>query len=264
MRCEKCLARMRKWPSPDLSLEICMNNPKPASQTEVEKAHPSARRTGAWILSPLLPLMLLVVGTSTLAYSWWLQNTDLSDANDNISRLMRSQLVVSQWEAKRDQWLIALNQEIAKEKPHPGVLALSASESLKATAIWQSYMALRVAKTQEDRDRIIHIRESLIKQADTLNAAGDYRSLGELLQKHTGLSNLLGVTKVLDTRFVEDVDEARRLAKAISNRIWQLYLFGTTLILTSTVIASIQTDLTLRRIHTNVAPLLAKGPKRSA
>ena len=71
-----------------------------------------------WLLSPGLPLALAVIGTVGLANSWIRQNRELVGAYENLSRLQRSQLVIDTDEIARDQWLIALDQELTKEKPN--------------------------------------------------------------------------------------------------------------------------------------------------
>jgi len=93
-----------------------------------------------WILSPGLPLALAVIGSFGLAYSWQVQNRELVHAYDDVTRLQRSQLVVENDEVWRDQWIIALSQEVVKDKPNEVWLAETAHQALEGVVRWQTHM----------------------------------------------------------------------------------------------------------------------------
>jgi hypothetical protein len=67
--------------------------------------------------SVVIPIVLTVLGTTALIGAWRSQTVVLSAATDTRLSLQRSQLVISLWEAKRDQWVVAMNQELTKTSP---------------------------------------------------------------------------------------------------------------------------------------------------
>src|ERR1035441_969615 len=123
--------------------------PKPlAKKADRSAAHPF------WD-SVLIPITLAVLGVAALMIAWHSQNVALATATDTRLTLQRSQLVISQWEGKRDQWVIAMNQEFSKTKPDRAWLARTLAEANKATLMWQGYMKLRVDRDSASREQIL-------------------------------------------------------------------------------------------------------------
>src|SRR5258708_31309830 len=136
-----------------------------------------------WLVSPGLPLGLAVIGMVALTIAWVRQNRELILANEDMFRLQRSQLVIDSDEIARDQWLIALDQEIAKEKPDAEFLVIAAQGSIEGFLKWESHMEGRVADSPELYKKELAARGILLSQAKKLAEAKNYRSLMALLQK---------------------------------------------------------------------------------
>jgi hypothetical protein len=109
----------------------------------------------------LIPVALAVLGSAALVVAWHSQNVALAAATDTRLSLQRSQLVISLWETKRDQWVIAMNQELSKTSPDRAWLARTLAEANKATIMWQGYMKLRIEKNSEARKQILAQRNHL-------------------------------------------------------------------------------------------------------
>jgi hypothetical protein len=71
----------------------------------------------------IAPVLLTILGTGSSLYSWTYEKRELASASDEVNRLVRSQLVIASDEIARDQWVIALNHEIAHGVSDPDVLA---------------------------------------------------------------------------------------------------------------------------------------------
>src|SRR5437870_4874209 len=93
-----------------------------------------------------LPTILLIIGTALSGYATVVQFTLSPKSADERSRLQRSQLVVDIAEGQRDQWQIALNQELARDKRNNAVLSVAALEYIRAAARWRAYLKMRVSE----------------------------------------------------------------------------------------------------------------------
>lgn len=199
-----------------------------------------------WLVSPGLPLALAVIGTLGLAYSWDVQNRELISAVDDTTRLQRSQLVIDIDEISRDQWLIALDQEIAKEKPNADLLAVTAHGALEATLQWQSHMKGRVADSQDEYRKQLAERDLILEQAEKVAESKNYRALVAALEGLT--TDARGLTAELDEKFSVRVDAANHRVTKAESRMRTWYFVATAFLLLSSILASVFLELTLRRV----------------
>jgi hypothetical protein len=214
------------------------------------------------MISPGLPLLLAVVGTMGLANSWIVQNRELTRAYEDVSRLQRSQLVIDTDQIARDQWLIAMDQEIAKEHPNEELLAATAHGALQGFLMWQTHMEGRVTESPDEYKKELAARDLMLAQAQKLANNKDYKSLMAALQKITTMSHALHTTDELDKQFFAAVDAANDQVAEIETRVRFWYVFGTTLLLLSSVLASVLLELTLRRMERGSIPVKAASSNR--
>jgi hypothetical protein len=215
-----------------------------------------------WILSPALPLALAAIGTLALIYSWVHQNRELVRAYEEMSRLQRSQLVIDTDEVARDQWLIALDQEMTKQKPDEEFLAVAAHGALEGFLRWQTHMEGRVTESPEEYAKELAARDFLLRQAEGLAQTKDYRALMAVLQKLTVTSRDLHSTAELDKRFFAKVDAANDKIAESEGSVRSWYVIGTASLLLSTILASIFLEVTLRRIELQTHQVKPHSSKR--
>jgi hypothetical protein len=215
-----------------------------------------------WIISPGLPLVLAAIGTIGLINSWARQNRELVRANENVYLLQRSQLVIDIDEIARDQWLIAIDQEIAKEKPNSEFLVVAARGALEGFLRWQTHMEGRVDGSTDEYKKELAARGSMLAQADKLVEAKDYRSLTALLQNLTEMSHNLHSTNYLDNQFFSAVDVANTKVAENEGRVLFWYVLGTSLLFLSSMLASVFLEVTLRRMETNKLHLSSHPSKK--
>lgn len=218
-------------------------------------------------LGPKVAVLLIFLGTLALAVSWRLESHNLADVNDELFRLQRSQTVVEAFEIMGDQWQIALNQEITKEKPNAPFLTESAYKSLEATAYLQSYMASRTASDATKESNIFDARMAFIRQAKDLANSGDYKSLLRLLEEHRQKSEALGLTSILDDRYSKYVDDLRAQKRSIESGILLAYTLGTLLVLVGNILVVIQAEIATDRATKLIQSLklrIPSGPRAKA
>ena len=208
-----------------------------------------------WFFSPGLPLALAVIGTVGLTLAWVRQNRELVRAYEDIARLQRSQLVIDTDEIWRDQWLIALDQEIAKEKPNEEFLATAAHGALEGFLRWQTHMEGRVAQSPEEYKKELAARDFMLSQAGKLAQDKNYRPLIALLSKLEAMSHSLHSTAELDKQFFAAVDAANDRVAEIEGRVRFWYIVGTAFLLLSSILASVSLEATLRRMAMPTFPL---------
>jgi hypothetical protein len=211
-------------------------------------------------LGPKLAVLLIALGTLALAIAWRLESHNLADVNDELFRLQRSQTVVEAFEIMGDQWQIALNQEITKEKPNVPFLTESAYKSLEATAYLQSYMAARTASDATKASNIFAAREAFIQQGKEFAKSGDYKSLLQLLEEHKQKSEALGLTSMLDDRFSDSVDDHRAQKRSIESGILLAYTLGTLLILAGNILVVIRAEFATDRAIKLIQSLKLRVP----
>jgi cell division septum initiation protein DivIVA len=192
-----------------------------------------------------------VLGTLSLAYAWKVQNYDLAVAQDTRITLQRSQLVINLWEAKRDQWVIAVNQELAKSRPDQLFLAAARAQANKATIMWQGYMKLRVEKDGAVREKIRR-RNRLLSATDERLAMADTKSLLELSATDAASFKALKSLDALDKQFVDVVDETDATVRIANGAMSKFYVLGTALMLLSTIISSTQMTRVLSSLQRSV------------
>jgi hypothetical protein len=176
-----------------------------------------------------------------------LQNDELSQATGEVSRLQRSQAVVDTDETQRDQWLIALDEEIVKDKPSPALLSAAAHNALECTVRRESHMAERVSNTSDEYKQAIAEREAIEAQADVLLAKQDYKALIAVLNHFVDVDRK-GGTASQDKKYFDTVDEANATVSMMQRRVRLTYLWATALLLLSSVLGSVSLDMTLRKI----------------
>lgn len=214
-----------------------------------------------WLLSQRLPSMLAVIGTALLIISWVRQNRELVRASEDVSRLQRSQLVIDTDEIARDQWLIALDQEMSKTKPSQELLAAEARGALEGFLRWQTHMEERVAESSDEYKNELAARDLILSQAEKLEQAGDYKTMMALLQRFTVMSHTLNSTAELDKHFFAKVDDANNKVAELEGQVRSLYVLGTAFLLLSSILASVFLDVTLRQVEKETLRL--KSPPSS-
>ncbi len=220
-----------------------------ATRSQIAQTAKKGRRI--W-QSPLLPLVAAVAGTLSLIYAWKLQNYDVAAAADTRGLLMRSQLVVNLWEAKRDQWVIALNQELIKPKPDRQFLSMAAAEANKATLMWQGYLKVRTTKAQSERQNIFAERDNLIAGIDKLLERSDPNALMQVLDANVRTFKAYKSLDALDQQYFQVVDQTDGEIQRATWWMSTFYAAGTALMLLSTIISSVQLAQALRpldRMH---------------
>jgi hypothetical protein len=215
-----------------------------------------------WLFSPALPLLLAVIGTVSLTTAWVRQNRELVRAYDNISRLQRSQLVIDTDEIARDQWLIALDQEIAKQKPNEDFLATAAHGALEGFLRWQTHMEGRVAESPGQYKEELAARDFILGQAEKSAQSKDYRTLMALLHKLTRMSDTLHPTAELDKQFFAAVDAANDRVSESEGKVRFWYVFGTAFLLLSSLLASITLEITLRKVEAQTLHLKPRSSNK--
>lgn len=206
----------------------------------------------SWVLTVGLPLGLAVIGTLGLIDAWDHQNRELARATENVSRLQRSQLVIDNDEIARDQWLIALDQEISKPKPNEEFLTNAAQGAIEAFLLWQTHMKIRVAASPLEYQKELNTRDAMIAQAEEFAGAKDYGGLIAMLQKLAAMPQTRQLTAELDKEFFAEVSAADNRVADIESRMRFWYVFGTFLLLLSTLFANIFLDRTLRRMEEQI------------
>ncbi len=215
-----------------------------------------------YLLNSVVPLVLAVIGTAALIYSWSYEKQELARAYEEVNRLQRSQLVIDTDEVARDQWIIALNQEIGKSKPNQDVLAVTARGALVTLVRWQSHMEMRVAKSSAEYTQTIATREAIVAQAHRYADAKDYSGLVKMLkniQENLWASNS---TSHLDDAFFAQVDEANAKVAEIEATMRWCYIAGTAALLLSSVLSNLLLDRSFRR-NTNQIMSLTEAITRS-
>jgi hypothetical protein len=216
---------------------------------QIRAAH-SPRRS---FLSDLWPTALAIVGTFILGYATILQLTNAPETAETKGRLQRSQLIIDIAEGQRDQWLIALNQELTRDKPNRSMLAAAALESITTNARWRSYLAMRTAKSQDAANAAISEREAIIAQAEELNRRGDVDGLIGMTRAFVSVMKKRNELGQSDNLFFAEVDEANAMDTKISNRIAASYVLGSIIMLISAVASTVQSNRTLNKIEDRLA-----------
>jgi hypothetical protein len=201
-----------------------------------------------WLLSPGLPLVLATIGTIGLGYSWYIQNFELVRATEDVSRLERSQLVIDSDEIARDQWLIALDQEIIKQKPDEAFLSAAARAALEGVVRWQTHMMGRVSESGEQYAAELAVRDALFDKAQKLDEAKDYKGLMTLLNRILAASKAQKTTAALDQQYFTNVDAANDRVAGLEREVRNLYFLATAFLLLSTASGSILLEITLRKM----------------
>src|SRR5262245_23868713 len=135
-----------------------------------------------WILNSAIPLVLAATGTAALVYSWSNEKQKLARASEEVNRLQRSQLVIDIDQVARDQWIIALNQELSKSEPNQDVLAVAANAAVRNFVTWQSHMEMRVATSSAEYQQTIASRTAIVVQAQKYADGKNYTALTKMLQ----------------------------------------------------------------------------------
>jgi hypothetical protein len=195
------------------------------------------------------PTVLAIFGTAVLGYATFLQFTKAPEASENRSRLQRSQLVVELAEITRDQWQIALDQELIRDKPNQSMLAETAFGNVSAAARWRALMLMRVAKTEEEYRSAISERESIIAHAETLRRTGDVDGLLKMNQTFVVFLKGRNELRELDDRFFVAVDEANMTDARIAKRVVGAYILGSIIMLISAVASTLLSNWTLNKIE---------------
>jgi hypothetical protein len=190
--------------------------------------------------SVLIPLVLAAFGTAGLFIAWHSQYLTLAAATDTRMTLQRSQLVINLWEAKRDQWVIAMNQELSKTAPNRAWLARTLAETNKATIMWQGYMKLRIEKSEKGREQILADRNRLLDGIDALLMKLDTEGLEDVYTANVAVFNASRSLESLDQQFFAISDEGIAAERTAENRMAAAYMIGTGLMLLSTIVAGIQ------------------------
>lgn len=195
------------------------------------------------------PTFLAIVGTFILGYATVLQLTRAPEIEETRNRLQRSQLIVDITEGQRDQWLIALNQELTRDKPNKSMLAEAAFESIQASARWRSYLAMRVANSQDAYRSAISEREGIISKAEGLKESGDTEGLLRMNREFTAAMKNRRELGQYDDRFFSNVYEAEAMSARISSRIATSYILGSVIMLISSVAYTVQSNQLLKKIE---------------
>lgn len=215
-----------------------------------------------WYRGPFFPIALAIIGTSGLTYAWVRQNHELIHAYEESTRLQRSQLVIDLDEIARDQWLIAFNQEVGKEKPSDDALITDAEGSVEAVLMWQTHMAGRVAESSDEYNEILKARGELREKAAKLREVKDYKGLIELLHKLAEPSRNQQMIASLDKKFAASVKAANDKVAEIEGSMSLWYVVGTTFLLFSSILASVSLEITLRRLEGQIPHIESKSSNK--
>jgi hypothetical protein len=217
------------------------------------KSREKTRGSSLWqSASDFWPIVLTVIGTTALAYAAVLQVTRSPETAEAKTRLQRSQLVVQIAETERDQWNIALNQEVTRGTPNQAMVRAAALQLVETTARWRAFMAMRVAHSPTDYDSAIAERETIIATARKLYDTGDAEHLLKLAQTLSSQIRDLKEVEQLDDKFFKDVDETNAEDTKVSRNITTFYIIGSTLMLISVVASTLQTNKVLTEIRTSL------------
>jgi hypothetical protein len=236
--------------SPVLAPGVRLSGMNAHNMRKQARAAHSPRRS---FLADLWPTALAILGTLILCYATILQLTKAPETAETKSRLQRSQLVIDIAEGQRDQWLIALNQELTRDKPNRSMLAAAALESITTNARWRSYLAMRTAKSQDEANAAISERDAIIAQAEELNKRGDVDGLIGMTRAFAIVMKSRNELRQSDNLFFAEVDEANAMDTKISTRIAASYVIGSTIMLISTVVSTLQSNRTLNKIEDRLA-----------
>jgi len=210
----------------------------------------------------IVPVLLTIFGTAALLYSWAYEKHELGSASDEVNRLVRSQLVIASDEIARDQWLIALNHEVAHDVSDPEVLAVLAHGALDGFVRWYSHMEMRVARTSDQYQLNIGVRDAVLARAKLLAAAKNYPALLESLRQLSTLAKTLKATERLDDQYFAQIAAARKQVSDIESRVTLWYFLGTISLLLGSTIASLFPPATDG--SSSIPPDHAKGEKSQA
>ena len=195
------------------------------------------------------PILLAIFGTGCLCYATFLQLTAAPQFSEEKTRQQRGQLVVDIFEGQRDQWRIAVNQELAREKRDPAVLAVAALEALRSTARWRAVLGFRAARSKEEYQSMIAQRDAIIARGLSLYQAGE---IDELLRMLNGIGAVVEGRKEIeqydDAANVKMV-ETYQADEAVSKRLLTAQIVGSILMLISVVGSSLQTAALLGTIQ---------------
>ena len=201
-----------------------------------------------WMQGSSIPMLFAVAGTAALVYSWSVEKRELARVSEALNRLQRSQMVVNIDQLARDQWLIALNQELTKAEPNSDFLAVAANEALTNFVIWHSHMEMRVAGTSAESERVIAGRETAIAEAKRLEEARDYPKLLRMLQMLHAEARRSNSTAILDRAFFSRVDQASAELARIEARMRLWFMLGTAMLLFGSTLSGILLDRSLDRL----------------
>jgi hypothetical protein len=200
-------------------------------------------------LKDFWPTALVILGTLILGYATVLQLTKAPETAETKNHLQRSQLVIDIAEGQRDQWLIALNQELTRNNPNRSMLAAAALESIKTNARWRSYLAMRTATSQEAYNAAISEREAIIAQAENLDKSGDVDGLVRMTRAFVTVMTNRNELAESDNLFFAQVDEANAIDAKLSIRIAASYVLGSIIMLVSSVASALQSNRALNKIE---------------
>jgi len=236
--------------SPDSASDVRLSGMNAHNARKQARAARSPRRS---FFADSWPTAFVIAGTLILCYATFLQLTKAPETAEAKSRLQRSQLVIDIAEGQRDQWLIALNQELTRDKPNRSMLAAAAVESITTNARWRSYLALRTAKSQDEANAAISERDAIIAQAEELNKRGDVDGLIGMTRAFAIVMKGRNELRQSDSLFFAEVDEANATDAMISARIAASYVLGSIIMLISTVASALQSNRTLNKIEDRLA-----------
>jgi branched-subunit amino acid aminotransferase/4-amino-4-deoxychorismate lyase len=206
-----------------------------------------------WVISPGLSSTLALFGTVALCLSWFRDTHDLTKARENLARLQRSQLVIDIDKVGRDQWLIAMDQEIAKAKPDPYFLAFASRGALEGAVRWATHMEGRVAASPEEYEQELKARDELLANAQKWEDARDYKNLNRVLGLLNQRMRSTAAVARLDKQFFDSIDAAQDKVARLERGVREWYIAGTGSLLPSTILASIFLEIGLRKIEIKIA-----------
>jgi hypothetical protein len=200
-----------------------------------------------------LPFWMAILGTGCLLWSWKIQNFDLSTSNDEKAMILRDQLVVSNWEQKRDQWNIALLHELATPQASRDFLARAALESNTTAWIWISKLKMvaepqnRSAIEQEMYNNVAHYQDLLHNH--------DVESLLQINRDMTAQIDRSHAAVRHDNELIMRIRSVEASINSATRGMSIGYILGTLLILGSTVLSSRQADGALKKLLNKQTPL---------
>jgi hypothetical protein len=204
--------------------------------------------TRGWVLSPGIPLLLAVIGTAALAYSWYLQSGELVRASDYMARLERTQFIIENDELSLDQWLIALDQELAKPAPNEEIVTVAAHKEYEENLRLISHMKERVAVSGAEKQQIIDMRTALENRANKLAESKDYKTLLNAIRELVRSGKDMNTIENLDQQYSQSLEEAHNRIAVLERQVRFYYFCATGLLLLSSLLASVFLELTLRKV----------------